>query len=112
MWQVPSRVRVAYRQGGRIFYYISPDKAELGPNSKLFKNLLINHNKHCRWLSSSKVLSTAKGPEDGAGGDGGAGKSGGAGKGAQGGGGGDNQLLCPKCGSPCEHVATFISSTR
>merc|ERR1712013_379318 len=32
--------------------------------------------------------------------------------GAQGGGGGDNQLLCPKCGSPCEHGATFISSTR
>merc|ERR1719206_606522 len=24
----------------------------------------------------------------------------------------DFQLLCPKCGSPCEHVATFISSTR
>jgi len=114
MWQVPSKVRVAYRQGGRIFYYISPERAELGPNSHLFKNLLINHNKHCRWLSSSKVLSTTKGPEDGAGGVGGASKGGGAGKGTQGssGSGGDNQLLCPKCGSPCEHVATFISSTR
>ena len=30
----------------------------------------------------------------------------------EGGGGGSSQLLCPKCGSPCEHVATFISSTR
>jgi len=28
------------------------------------------------------------------------------------GGSGSGQLLCPKCGSPCEHVATFISSTR
>ena len=27
-------------------------------------------------------------------------------------GGGDNQLLCPKCGAPCEHVATFITNTR
>ena len=27
-------------------------------------------------------------------------------------GGGGGSLLCPKCGSPCEHVATFISSTR
>ena len=38
----------------------------------------------------------------------------GGGKGAQSGGGSgqDNQMLCPKCGSPCEHVATLISSTR
>ena len=25
---------------------------------------------------------------------------------------GGDKLLCPKCGSPCEHVATFITSTR
>merc|ERR1719445_2391718 len=29
-----------------------------------------------------------------------------------GGGGGSSQLTCPKCGSPCELVANFISSTR
>jgi len=112
MWQVPSRVRVAYRQGGRIFYYISPERSELGQNSHTFKNLFVNHNKHCRWLSSSTALCTSQvPPEDGSVGGG---KSGGVGKGTQGtsGSGGDNQLLCPKCGSPCEHVATFISSTR
>jgi len=110
MWQVPSKVRVSCRQGGRILYCINPEKS--GPNSRLFKNL-INHNKNCRWLSSSKVLLTAKGSDDGSGSVGGAGNGGGAGKssGASGSG-GDNQLLCPKCGSPCEHVATFISSTR
>jgi len=110
MWQVPSKVRVSCRQGGRILYCINPEKS--GPNSRLFKNL-INHNKNCRWLSSSKVLLTAKGSDDGSGTVGGASNGGGAGKssGASGSG-GDNQLLCPKCGSPCEHVATFISSTR
>ena len=25
---------------------------------------------------------------------------------------GGDKLLCPKCGAPCEHVATFITSTR
>jgi ATP-dependent Clp protease ATP-binding subunit ClpX len=24
----------------------------------------------------------------------------------------DNRLICPKCGDPCEHVSTFVSSTR
>ena len=27
-------------------------------------------------------------------------------------GGGGNKLICPKCGDPCEHVNTFVSSTR
>ncbi|XP_071001024.1 ATP-dependent Clp protease ATP-binding subunit clpX-like, mitochondrial, partial [Oncorhynchus clarkii lewisi] len=34
-----------------------------------------------------------------------AGSSGGSGKGG-------NQLHCPKCGDPCTHVETFVSSTR
>jgi len=25
---------------------------------------------------------------------------------------GSNRLYCPKCGDPCEHVSTFVSSTR
>ena len=32
--------------------------------------------------------------------------------GGESGGGGNNRPLCPKCGSPCEHVDTLISSTR
>ena len=58
---------------------------------------------HCRLQTrhvcqSSSLLSDKAGP-----GPGGPDKT-------EGGGGGS--LLCPKCGSPCEHVATFISSTR
>lgn len=29
-----------------------------------------------------------------------------------GGNGKDGRLICPKCGDPCEHVSTFVSSTR
>lgn len=38
----------------------------------------------------------------------------GAGGGTQGSGGGKNKntLSCPKCGDPCTHVETFVSSTR
>ncbi|XP_059490597.1 ATP-dependent Clp protease ATP-binding subunit clpX-like, mitochondrial isoform X1 [Neocloeon triangulifer] len=37
---------------------------------------------------------------------------GGDGKGTSGGKDGGNQLCCPKCGDPCTHVETFVSSTR
>ena len=33
-------------------------------------------------------------------------------QGGSSGGGGGSQLRCPKCGSPCTHVETFVSSTR
>jgi len=59
-------------------------------------------------------MTADKGGDDGGSkgdvGSGGAGNNKGAADGSSGGGG--NQLLCPKCGSPCENVATFISSTR
>lgn len=41
--------------------------------------------------------------------------SGGSGRGRRGGGGrgsDDGRLICPKCGDPCDHVNTFVSSTR
>ncbi|XP_064422028.1 caseinolytic mitochondrial matrix peptidase chaperone subunit Xa isoform X1 [Latimeria chalumnae] len=41
-------------------------------------------------------------------GDGGGKKSSGSGNSGKGG----NQLRCPKCGDPCTHVETFVSSTR
>ena len=28
------------------------------------------------------------------------------------GGGSDDRLVCPKCGSPCEHVNAFVAATR
>lgn len=41
------------------------------------------------------------------------GSNGDGGKSSGGGGGGKgNQLCCPKCGEPCTHVETFVSSTR
>jgi len=52
--------------------------------------------------------------DDGKGGDVGSGSSDDKGSPSGGGGGskGGDKLLCPKCGAPCEHVATFITSTR
>ncbi|XP_008553557.1 ATP-dependent Clp protease ATP-binding subunit clpX-like, mitochondrial isoform X2 [Microplitis demolitor] len=41
-----------------------------------------------------------------------AGSGNGNGKGGGGGGGKKNTLTCPKCGDPCTHVETFVSSTR
>merc|ERR550534_760187 len=35
-----------------------------------------------------------------------------SGSGSDGGGGKGSQLCCPKCGEPCTHVETFVSSTR
>jgi len=65
---------------------------------------LVNH-KNCRCFSVSKAISSSNvgGSDDSGSGN----KATGSGSGS-----GDNQMLCPKCGSPCEHVATLISSTR
>lgn len=73
-----------------------------------------HHHKNCRYFSGSQCLASSAGSSD----DSGVGSGkGGAGSGKStstsgGGSGNDNQLSCPKCGSPCEHVATLISSTR
>uniref|UniRef100_A0A672QG58 Caseinolytic mitochondrial matrix peptidase chaperone subunit X n=1 Tax=Sinocyclocheilus grahami TaxID=75366 RepID=A0A672QG58_SINGR len=51
--------------------------------------------------------------EDGDGGKKGVGEAGGKrASGAGGSGKGGSQLRCPKCGDPCTHVETFVSSTR
>jgi len=92
MFSVPSKLRFSLRQGRTIVYLIGRDPGEVS----------VSH--HCCRLQarhvsqSSSLLSDKTGP-----GPGGPDKT-------EGGGGGS--LLCPKCGSPCEHVATFISSTR
>uniref|UniRef100_A0A671LMT6 ATP-dependent Clp protease ATP-binding subunit clpX-like, mitochondrial n=1 Tax=Sinocyclocheilus anshuiensis TaxID=1608454 RepID=A0A671LMT6_9TELE len=52
-------------------------------------------------------------PRDGDGGKKGAGEAGGKrASGAAGSGKGGSQLRCPKCGDPCTHVETLVSSTR
>ncbi|KAL8604463.1 hypothetical protein ACOMHN_042292 [Nucella lapillus] len=77
-----------------------------------------------RFQSSSSSSSKSGGsggdaPTEGGGGDKSASPGSGGGDGSVSGGskngkgGGDkNQLCCPKCGDPCTHVETFVSSTR
>jgi len=112
MMQLPSRLRLLTREGGRLLYVL-----EEGSSSKVLTNARLrkfNHHKNCRYFSGSNCLaSTSAGGSDDSGV--GSGKSGNSGKSTSSSGGGsgnDNQLSCPKCGSPCEHVATLISSTR
>ena len=40
------------------------------------------------------------------------GTSGGSATSGDGGSSDDNRLVCPKCGSPCEHVNAFVAATR
>ncbi|ROJ24393.1 Leucine-rich repeat serine/threonine-protein kinase 2 [Anabarilius grahami] len=70
---------------------------------------------HNRSFSQTAVCFASKesSPRDGDGGKKGVTEAGG--KRASGGGGsgkGGSQLRCPKCGDPCTHVETFVSSTR
>jgi len=94
MFSVPSKLRFSLRQGRTIVYLIGRDPGEV-PVSHHCCRLQARHVSQ-----SSSLLSDKAGP-----GPGGPDKT-------EGGGGGGGSLLCPKCGSPCEHVATFISSTR
>lgn len=115
MWQVPTKLRFAYRRGGRVFYYLSPEEGGVA-SASLQADTLSGHKQNKRWLSyaAPAVMTAEKGGDGGSkGGDVGS-SAGSSDKGAVGGGagGGDNQLLCPKCGAPCEHVATFITNTR
>jgi len=100
MFSVPSKLRFSLRQGRTIVYCIGREPGDVSVSTVSY---------HCQPLtvqqvrqlsqSSSLKSATTGGPDNTEGG-------------SAGGGGGSSQLLCPKCGSPCEHVATFISSTR
>jgi len=114
MWQVPSKLRFAYRRGGRLFYYLATEGGEL--SSATATCVPSVHTQQCKWLSccSQPTMMAADKGDDGKGGDVGSGSSDDKGSPSGGGGGskGGDKLLCPKCGAPCEHVATFITSTR
>jgi len=101
----------AYRRGGRLFYYLAAEGGEFSSAAATCSPSI--HTQQCKWLSCSTMMAADKG-DDGKGGDVGSGSSDDKGSPSSGGGGskGGDKLLCPKCGSPCEHVATFITSTR
>lgn len=83
-------------------------------STSIFNELHTDQWFKVRGLSTSSACSrTAKGSDGeddknvGSKKDGGKGAKGGGGKG-----GGKDRLGCPKCGDPCEHISTFVSSTR
>jgi len=92
MFSVPSKLRFSLRQGRTIVYCIGREPGDLSHCHHPARPQRRNISQTCSFLSAGPG---AGGPDN-----------------TQGGGGGSSQLLCPKCGSPCEHVATFISSTR
>jgi len=121
--------RLTTREGGRLVYMCatedpcvhwqaagasSPTTVSAGsPLNKLLANSFTGHHKSCRYFSvSNSVYQNTGGPDD-TGVNGGKSTSGNNGGKATGNGsGGDNQMVCPKCGSKCEHIAHLKSSTR
>ncbi|XP_052458670.1 ATP-dependent Clp protease ATP-binding subunit clpX-like, mitochondrial isoform X2 [Carassius gibelio] len=66
-----------------------------------------------RWFSETSVYYAAKdGMKDGDGGKKSVGEGSGKRSSSSNSGKGGSQLRCPKCGDPCTHVETFVSSTR
>jgi len=112
--KLPARLRLFYREGGRLVYVCGQEQLD----HPALRRRLVHHQNNCRFFSVSKCISSQSvggGTDDtnGTSGVGGSKSGGGSGsKTTSGGDGGDNQMTCPKCGSPCEHVATLISSTR
>uniref|UniRef100_A0A671KML1 ATP-dependent clpX-like chaperone, mitochondrial n=1 Tax=Sinocyclocheilus anshuiensis TaxID=1608454 RepID=A0A671KML1_9TELE len=66
-----------------------------------------------RWFSETSVYYASKdGMKDGDGGKKSVGEGSGKRSSSSNSGKGGSQLRCPKCGDPCTHVETFVSSTR
>jgi len=128
MMKLPVRLRVITREGGRLLYLCGNQNSRTPARARR-----LVQDQNCTYHSASLCLaqSATGGSDDsgvgegkgaaagGVGNGGGKGSSTSAGNGkgsgasaGDGKGGGDNEMLCPKCGSPCEHVATLISSTR
>jgi len=114
MMKIPSRLRVFTREGGRLLYVCGGGEEARRSSAPLLRKVVnTHHHKNCRFFSVSKCMSSsAGGSDDTTSGVGGSKSGNGKSTSSSSSGGGDNQMLCPKCGSPCEHVATLISSTR
>jgi len=99
------------REGGRLVYMCAAEEATQAPQMPARLRWVCSspgiHHKSCRFFSVGNVHLSVGGADDT--GVGGSKSNGGK---TTGGTGGDNHMVCPKCGSKCEHVATLISSTR
>jgi len=93
----PNRLRFLLRQGRTIYYCFGRDP---GCTAAGCPGLGEHASAQVRLFSQSRALASAGGGD----------KT--VDSGGESGGGGNNRPLCPKCGSPCEHVDTLISSTR
>jgi len=98
------------------FYLISASRVG---NKPCHAVVIKSYQQSSGFHSSPSVWRIIIGPPNSGDGNGngtGIGDAGGGGKGTSGsrssGGGKDGQLCCPKCGNPCSHVETFVSSTR
>jgi len=88
----PNRLRLLFRQGRTLFYCVArePGEVVLSRNAPPVSVLSKSFSQSSSVSSSTSDTSGTTGT---GGGDGG-------------------QLVCPKCGNPCEYVATLVSSTR
>jgi len=118
MMTLPVRLRIISREGGRLLYLCGSQRSNLPARARRLVQSGECSYHHAACMSKSGKGQDSSGVGDGnnvgaGGGLGGSTANGGGGTSAGGGkGGSDNQMVCPKCGSPCEHVATLISSTR
>jgi len=96
---LPNRLRILLRQGRTIYYCVGNNPGDIYVSGY---QVLPDHHHHqqlpVRQFSQTSIVQSSN-DKDKTTDTGGGGGSGG-------------QLLCPKCGSPCEQVATFIASTR
>jgi len=127
MSQFPKILKYSHRLGTKSLLY-TPTRSRQARNlqvpfflvecrclsTSIFNELHADQWFKVRGLSTSSACSrTAKGSDGeddknvGSKKEGGKGAKGGGGKG-----GGKDRLVCPKCGDPCEHISTFVSSTR
>jgi len=89
---VPSRVRCGY--SGYRYIWKSVYNSSYRSRKLALAKTCPEEKIHVRYLSTSLYLCRV-----GEGGDGGVGRGG-------------DSLKCPKCGSPCEHLSSYISNTR
>ena len=105
----PNRLRLLFRQGRTLFYCVArePGKKEMLGKSSLIHYFLLGEVVLSRNAPPVSVLSKSFSQSSSVS------SSTSDTSGTTGTGGGDGgQLVCPKCGNPCEYVATLVSSTR
>ncbi|XP_077989008.1 ATP-dependent clpX-like chaperone, mitochondrial isoform X1 [Glandiceps talaboti] len=111
---MPGGVRYSYRPAKQLFSNLKTVTLYSGSRTRVrllhsrCSAVATKSQIHLRLFSSSSVVlsnNSTNGPSKGDSGK----KAAGSGKGGNG---KSGQLRCPKCGDPCTHVETFVSSTR